>query len=314
MTSTETAVFLEASADGSVDAVPLSHLSIELGHLYAEDLRQGADGLRRHLAQAAPWARAAAAACGEEVSPATARISTCFLVDDYFTQPAPPSELLPQLVDAARDLGLRVDYLVRESACADLARIVEALVVTEPSPGTNGSRPPASEIGWLCNGQRSPAPHALEAMSRPGGWQPPKENAANQHSIFVDVELWDERGGRRTWSCAFLAAVWQLARLGLIRDAGRNPLPPERVDGDYPERWAALPPIVKLTADARPFSAHHTFSVLAGRFLPIEHAVRTILSQVAIQEGVLSQATERATAEGLELPAMPLDRIRYAFV
>ncbi|GAA4683643.1 SCO2522 family protein [Phytohabitans rumicis] len=313
MTSTETAVFLEASADGGVEAVPLSHLSFEVGHLYVEDLRAGVARLRRYFAQVAPWAQAARAACGEEVDPANARISTCFLIDDYFTQPGPPSELVPQIVDAARDSGLRIDYLVRESACAELAPIVEGRLVTEPVPGTNGSRPPPSEVGWLCNGQRSPAPHAAEAMAVPDGWRPPVENAVNRHSIFVDVELWDERGGRRTWSCAFLSAVWQLARLGLIRNAGDNPLIPEDV-AELPERWAALPPIVRLQADAPPFFAYQSFSVLGARFLSIESAVRTILSQVAIPGDVLRQTDDRAMAEGFDLPAAALDRIRYAFV
>ena len=42
-------VFQETDAQRRVKAVPLSHLSIELGHLYAEDFGPGNDRLHRHF-------------------------------------------------------------------------------------------------------------------------------------------------------------------------------------------------------------------------------------------------------------------------
>ncbi|MDQ4037206.1 MAG: SCO2522 family protein, partial [Actinomycetota bacterium] len=233
--------FQESAAERRVASVPLSHLSIELGHLYMEDFVAGPQHLQQYFQQVAPWVIAARQACadnlqsqraqqnqdGEQGRRARTRISTCFLVDDYFTRFSSPGELVPGLVSAAREAGLEIDYLARESGCAhadgmELARLVESRLVTDPPPDTNGSRPLAAEVGWLCNGQRSPATDAAEAMGVIQAWAPPVQNAARRHSIFLDVELWDESNGRRVWSCAFLAAVWQLLRLGMLRHDGEG--------------------------------------------------------------------------------------------
>ncbi|MFC7761043.1 hypothetical protein ACFQY4_25675 [Catellatospora bangladeshensis] len=81
------AVYVEAAAQDRVAELPLAHLSIELGHLYMEDYIAGPARLRETFEQVAPWVRTAMAVCGAGVAPRTARISTCFLVDDYFTRP-----------------------------------------------------------------------------------------------------------------------------------------------------------------------------------------------------------------------------------
>mgnify|MGYP001097357433 CR=1 FL=1 len=79
---------------------------------------------------------------------------------------------------------------------------------------------------------------ARSALGEVKGWQPPQETAARNHSVFMDVELWSEKDGRRLWSCPFLAAVWQLARLGLLRHLGEPVLPPTPWDGgDFPHDW-----------------------------------------------------------------------------
>lgn len=321
--------FHEASAEHRVASVPLSHLSIELGHLYVEDFADGPEQLRRRFQQVAPWANAARQACvdsvesqhvqpGQRGRPARARISTCFLVDDYFTPFSSPAELVPELVAAAREAGLEIDYLARESGCVDadgvaLARLVEGRLVADPPPDTNGSRPPAAEVGWLCNGQRSPTSDAAEAMDAVRQWAPPVQNAAHRHSIFVDVQLWDENDALRTWSCPFLAAVWQLLRLGVLRHDGESVAAPRQWEGTLPTDWDKVPAVLRLNSTAAPFSAYRTLSVLSARFLPIEHAVRTILSQVAIDPGVLGQVMSRSRREGVELPVELVDRIDYIF-
>lgn len=331
MTSAD-AVFREASAERRVASVPLAHLSIELGHLYMEDFAAGPQHLRQCFQQAAPWANAARQACadglpsqrtqpgryGREGRRARARISTCFLVDDYFTRFSSPAELVPELMSAAHEAGLEIDYLARESGCADadgvtLARLVEDRLVADPPPDTNGSRPPAAEVGWLCNGQRSPASGAAEAMDAIPRWTPPTQNAARRHSIFLDVELWDESNGRRIWSCPFLAAVWQLLRLGMLRHDGESVAAAQQLEGAFPNDWDELPAVTQLNPTAAPFSAYRTLSVLSTRFLPIEHAVRTILSQTAVDRDVLGQVMARSRSEGIELPLELVDRIDYVF-
>lgn len=311
------AEFTEAAAHPRVEAVPYAHLSIELGHLYMEDLQRGPDFLRDHFRQVAPWASAARDSFVNGRDGRAARISTCFLVDDYFTRLSPPSVVVPLLLDTAGEAGLRIDYLARESGCAragevSLAELVAGRLVAEPSPNTNGSRPPPAESGWLSNGERSVSDGLVKTMEGVRPWTPPRETAANRHSVYVDIELWSDQGDRRTWSCPFLAAVWQLLRLGLLRNGGKPVIsPPDSWDGAWPAEWDKLPPVVRLTPGAASFHAYRTVSILAGRFLPIEHAVRVILSQVAVDPEADRQALDRSAAEGIELPPELVDRIEY---
>ncbi|WP_396230847.1 SCO2522 family protein, partial [Frankia sp. EI5c] len=198
---------------------------MELGHFYPEDFQGGAEALVRQFRRITPWVDRARLAALGGVRDDGLRVSTCLLVDDYSEREAlpPPSTVVPELLAAAEACGLVIDYIARESACADegrfaLAPMVERVLIPDPPYGTNGSRPPVHESGWLCNGSRSPATTGLPAMGAATSWKPPRENASRRHSVFLDVELRDDSGetGPR-WSCAFLAAIWQLLRLGLLR-------------------------------------------------------------------------------------------------
>lgn len=313
--------FAEESASPAVRSVALAHLSIELGHLYMDDFEAGPERLRAQFDRVAPWAATARVAAAAELPPrARPRISTCFLIDDYFTRFSSPDRVIRTLAATAGEAGLTIDYVARESGCAvadgvELARSVESHLVDEPAEGTDGSRPPATVTGWLTNGERSPGDRAPTAMAAPRGWRPPRQNVVKNHSIFLDVELWSERERERLWSCPFLAAVWQLQRLGLLRHLGEPVAEPVPVTLDaLPGEWEALPPVVRLNPAAAPFRAYRTFSVLDARFLPIEVAVRTILSQVAVAAPVAGQLRDRAADEKVPLPAEVVDRIRYAFL
>src|SRR5262249_53678681 len=150
---------------------------------------------------------------------------------------------------------------------------------------------------------------------------------ARNHSIFLDVQLWDRDDGSREggqalrWSCAFLASVWQLLRLGLLRHEGRSVVVPaewtEKFSGstvelrDVPDHWDLLPPIVKLNPTANPFSAYQTVSILSSDYLPVEAAVRTILSQVRVDPAAARQVVERSSREGMALPRELVERISY---
>lgn len=310
--------FLEISADLKAESLPLSHVSVELGHLYMEDLARGEPALRDTFAAVAPWVRAAEAPRSLGCAKQPIRISTCFLVDDYFSRFSSPAELIPLVTSAAESEGLRIDYLARESACAEMessrpADLVLGRLVTEPVAGTTGGRPPLTETGWLTNGQRSPDTSRGEAMAKRKPWRPPRECARRRHSIFIDIELWDEHEGRRIWSCAMLAAVWQLIRLGLLRDRGRPVLTPEDHTGPWPDNWDEMPPITRLNRGAAAFTAYTTLSVLSPRFLPVELAVRTILSQFLPEGPVVAEANTRAARDGMQLPIELVDRIRYVF-
>ncbi|EGX55193.1 hypothetical protein SZN_34123 [Streptomyces zinciresistens K42] len=310
------AVFQETTAELRTQSVPLAHLSLELGHLYMEDFEAGPARLREHFAEVRIWADAVRASAARRSK--RPRISTCFLVDDYFTRFSTPAELVPMVLAEAERAGLVIDYLARESACAvadriELAESVTHRLVESPPPGSHGSRPPVSRTGWLANGERTPA-GPRSALGEVKGWQPPQETAARNHSIFMDVELWSERDGRRLWSCPFLAAVWQLARLGLLRHLGEPVLVPAQWTGtDFPQDWDRLPPLVRLTDTAAAFSAYRTCTLLPNRFLAVEDAVRLILDQTDVDAGALRQVAERSAAEGMPVPAAVAQRAGYVF-
>jgi hypothetical protein len=155
---------------------------------------------------------------------------------------------------------------------------------------------------------------AVEAMRGVQEWQPPRQNAARRHSVFVDVELWDvDARGHRIWSCAMLASVWQVLRLGLLRDHGRTVAQPVDVPSEWPDSWADLPPVVRLQQDAAPFAAYTTVSLLSPRFLLVEAAVRTVLSQFVPESRVVQATIQRAARERVELTDEVVDRIRYVF-
>lgn len=310
--------FGEVTAEPRVTATPMSHVSVEVGHLYMEDYEAGADALRRRFAQVTPWLAAASSSASTSLGVTRPRVSTCFLIDDYFSRFSTPAEIVPMLLQAAAESGITIDYLARESACAEtngisLAQLVKDHIVIDPAPGTNGIRPPFQESGWLSNGQRSPGGYS-EAMDVTAGWRPPQQNAARRHSVFVDVELWDDIGDERVWSCPFLATVWQLQRLGLLRYLGRPVAQPVPYEGDLPNSWEELPAITRLNPAAQPFNAYRTVSAMSVRFLPIEVAVRTILGQVAVDGVVHDMVLRRAEDEHLRLTPEIVDRISYVFL
>jgi hypothetical protein len=310
----------EPEAADSPANLQLSHLSIEVGHLYLEDLVRGRARIEELVTATAPWARAATAQCTDRVGQRRARVSTCFMIDDYFGDAGSPREIVPQVLAAADAAGITIDYLARESACAsadgvDLASLVLHRLVPDPPRGAHGRRPDVFSSGWLSNGERSPVPEPAEAMRDDGPWSPPVEHGAKNHSVFVDVQLWDTVDGERRWSCPYLASVWQLLRLGQLRHAGVAVRKPVLLAlDDLPERWRDLPPVAQVSPRPAPFFAYRALSVLDSRFIAVEQAVRVILSQVDVGEAVAAQTTDRAAKEGLALPPELVDRMEYVFV
>ncbi|GAA2785049.1 SCO2522 family protein [Kitasatospora sp. CM 4170] len=298
-------------------APSFSHLSLELGHFYRDDLAAGPERLREQFDRIAPWVDAARQVSAAQTG-AVARISTCFLVDDRSVRRVLPKELLPELLGVAADAGLAVDYLARESAFAEAgavhpARLVESRLAPAPPPGRNGCRPPTAESGWLSNGERSPIAGPVESTCAGPVRRPLRATDRHSHSVHLDVELWREGSSGRRWSCSFLAAVWQLLRLGLLRDRGRAALKPVPAAGEFPESWSDLPALIQLRPGAAPFTAYRTCSVLPSAFLPVEHAVRVILDRWAPEPTVLEQMAEQAALEDLALPEEIARRVDYVF-
>jgi len=328
--------YREDAGAPTTESVGLSHVSLELGHLYMEDFGRGVHYLTRYFEMIRPWVDAAKRSIGRQV--ANPRISTCFLVDDYFSQLESPEKIIRMISEAAENSELEIDYLARESGCAqangvDLAELLMSYLVPEPLPNSNGSVAPMEQWGWLANGERTPDFHGSRPPANETGWlsnrdrtpevvgalamtdakwRPPSQSAPNRHAIFMDVELTDGK----QWSCAYLAAVWQCLRLGLLRNNGRHVVHPARVPDPAPVLWSDLPAVLQLSESPKPFCAYRTMSILGSRFLEIEAATRVILGQVAAPPAVAEQLRNRAAAEKpkpYKLPAEVLDRIDYLF-
>ncbi|TQS45539.1 SCO2522 family protein [Cryptosporangium phraense] len=314
----------EASERRRVEALNWSHLSIEFGHLYMEDFAGGDAAIESYFKRLAPWVEVARNELA--VTRRKPRVSTCFLIDDYFRDDYSPAQVIPAVLRAAAAVGVPIDYIARESGCAEadgieLAWLVQGQLVPDPPPGTNGTRTPLTQDGWLCNGIRSPGYPEGKAMAPKGEWRQPIENAARKHSVFLDVELRNGADEKLKWSCAFLAAVWQLVRLGLLRYDDKAVTKVVGIDavledssGNWPETWSDLPAVMQVNKSAASFFAHRTVSLMTNRFLPTEHAVRAILSSVRVDPAVAEKVSERAEDEGCRLPTEIVDRVSYLFL
>jgi len=330
-----TAGYTEATEDTKVDNVALSHVSIEVGHFYMDHLINGEDRIRAQFEEVGAVVEGLVVAAKRRFGPA-ARISTCFLIDDYFRPDTVPGPILDRLLTIAGECGVTIDYLAREAACWEmpvcrdglvteesvaLAELVAARIVAEPPRNSNGGRPPTAESGWLCNGARASDSEPAQAM-HPMPYAPAEELGKRNHSIFLDVEMWSKQtrkvnGVTETytkWSCPFLASVWQLLRLGMIRDRGAAVVDPQpwRVGTDpWPQQWWDMPGVLKLTDTTAPFAAYRSQSVLPHRYLGIEHAVKVILDHIDIDGEIVGQVVARGEAEGLEVPRLVTDRISH---
>ncbi|MFC8044642.1 SCO2522 family protein [Nocardia sp. NPDC057353] len=327
--------YSEASEHRRVEHVPLSHWSIEVGHFYMNDLVQHEDVIRNQFSRVVPFVESAIANARAALG-AQARVSTCFLIDDYFIRDTDPGEIIEKLLRIAGEYGLHIDYLAREAGCwetpttdpgadpIELASMVAAKIVEGPVEGATGTRPPAKETGWLCNGRRGSEGAASGQAMHSGRYEHPEELGSREHSIFLDVQMWSTKQRRvngRTetftrWSCPFLATVWQLLRLGMLRDNGAPVVVPEvwAQGRTWPRQWWELPAVLQLNPRAKPFAAYRTLSVLPRHYLPIEHAVRVILDHLYLDPEVVGQLIARGTAEGVRVPPAIADRLDHIFL
>ncbi|GAA2047829.1 SCO2522 family protein [Catenulispora yoronensis] len=327
-TASRTPVFTELNRGTTVQNLPLSHLSVEVGHFYMEDLENGEEPILAQFERVRPWLEAAektAVTGGEK-----ARVSTCFLIDDYFQRWPDASKIVARLLRLSQDAGVRIDYIARESSCAvrsdgvRVAELVARRLLQEPEPeAATGSRPAPLRHGWLANGKPAREERVLDAMQG-HAWEPAVEYSRRNHSIFLDVELWrdpaeleaedDKVLDGRLYSCPFLAAVWQLVRLGLLRSDGAPALAVSDRPAQWPDDWAVFPDIVKVNPAAKPFYAYRAFSIMPQHFLGIEHAVRTIVDHFLVDPGVAQSLAIRAAEKGVPLPASVANRISHHFL
>jgi hypothetical protein len=311
-----------------VQNLPLSHLSIEVGHFYMEDLQGDETLIFKQFQRIKPWLDAAAASvsCGDDKP----RISTCFLIDDYFQAQPDAPQIMERLLRLAANAGVPIDYVARESACArrrdgfPVAELLAGRLLEEPEPDVDtGGRPPTARTGWLSNGRPTRQGTVLNAMET-HVWDPPVEYGKRNHSIFMDVELWrdragpgaaeDERLNSRLYSCPFLAAVWQLVRLGLLRKDGGPALEVTDFEGEWKREWSEFPDIVRVNPRAKPFYAYQSLSIMPQNFLPIETSVRTIVDHFLVAKDVLDSLDFRAQEKHITVPVGISERMSHHFL
>ncbi|WP_280274489.1 SCO2522 family protein [Nocardia wallacei] len=319
--------YSEAAERPPCAPIPLSHLSIEVGHFGPGEILDDIGRVRSELRGLVPLVSAFAESARSRFG-AGARVSTCYLIDDCLQPDTDPAQVVGRLLSAAAESGLAIDYLARRSACRrtsrfvdgvpvgapiPLAEMVAACLVAEPTPPDNGGRPPTARTGWLCNGRRSSEHDAAQAM-RGRAYRPPEEFGRREHSVFLDVQLWSTQvvgGATETrWSAPLLSAVWQLLRLGLLRYHGAAVVDPQPWrDESWPRRWHDVPPVVQLAPDAAPFAAYQALSMLPKRYLGEEHAVRLVLDHLDLDDDVVEQTIARGSEEAVPVPRRVSDRL-----
>lgn len=328
--------FQERNLGTTVKDLALSHLSIEVGHFYMETLDSEDEApIIAQFKKLRPWLDAARSAA--DSGGGKPRVSTCFLIDDYFQRkPDPkkrklrPDEIMERLLRLAKEAGVEIDYVARESACARrrdgfaVAELVVDRLLEEAEPGKDtGGRPPAKESGWLSNGKPSRELNVLNAMEN-HVWEAPLEYGMRNHSIYVDVEMWrdgaepgadeEEVRRRRLYSCPFLASVWQLVRLGLLRENGEPALTVTDFDGEWRTEWNQFPEVIKVNRKAQPFYAYSSLSIMPQLYLPIETAVRTVIDHFLYDRDVARKLDQRAAKENITLPDVISERISHHFL
>lgn len=328
-------IFQERNRGTTVKDLALSHMSIEVGHFFMKTLEEGEGPILAQFQRVKPWLDAARNSV--DSGGKTPRISTCFLIDDYFQREVDPDEpklradqLMERILRLSEQAGVQIDYVARESACARrrdgfaIAELVADRLLEEPEPGLDtGGRPPTKESGWLSNGRPARESTVLNAMQA-HDWGALLEYGRRNHSIYLDVELWrdgaepgadeEEVLRRRLYSCPFLAAVWQLVRLGLLRDNGEPALAVTDFQGEWPAEWSQFPEIVKVNPAATSFYAYHSLSIMPQHYLPIETAVRNVIDHFLYQRDVALKLDERARKENITLSEIISERMSHHFL
>lgn len=246
------------------------------------------------------------------------RCRTCMLLDDYFRYgngdagPS-PNQVASRFQSAYEAVGMPLDFVISEEG---LSHSVAELTTTL-APGQEPISPEALLDGsWLGNGEPGPPGEGAKPVSDPdlrGGFVPPARSpdaaarpvtaqgyfrTRRQHSIRIDVEITAAGASRkRPFSCAVLAAWWQLLRLGVV---------PARVLRDH---FADAILIGELDS-IQTFACTKTLSLLPYDLIDVEAAVRVILENISAPP----ESWTKATLPLIKFQNDLLARIAYLFV
>ena len=272
-----------------------SELSVEVGHFYISDLHKENElghNVERLIHQSMDAGMVAVTPIVKGYCKRDKWVSMTVLIDDYFLPEASKldgkdvADILREYNSRADlDPDLHLDYIVFESALAESVEMMLRNLIRPPRLGDGSSEGVGQhKEAWLSNGQTgrhepsdahsSALDMALESKRNQKTYS---SRSKHPHSLSIDVEMYQERDSSKPkWACPTLAAWWQLIRLGMLRDCEDAPY--------YPDRT------IVLNQD-RSLFAKRTLTALSPKFLEIEAAVRTILSQVSIPPMWLKELT-----------------------
>jgi hypothetical protein len=261
----------------------------------------------------------------DAASKAGRSVHVSVMIDDYSgpIDTACMAEITDLIVGQFAARGVHIDHVALESECvAGAERLLRQLFPPPPDdPVGTGESPLDARPGlpgpWLANEDASPnAPRAVAqpeadpfadpddvpAVGGPSSGEGADDGGTDPspggHAIHLDVELWSGAAGDRRWACPTLAACWQLARLGALRDHADRPLRLGVPANSLHDLWTGDDRYSPMPA------ARETLTILAPRMQKVEHAVRTVLSRVVIPGDWCTH---------LRSPQEHLDRIGYIF-
>jgi hypothetical protein len=260
-------------------APEIAHMSVEIAHIYLGELTEDTAG-------------DAVSAAIDRVGPVVDRmtrdhgrtVSTCVLIDDYFESKGPtPEQAVEIFKNAAARLGFRLDWIAFEADCALAADYFFDKLYPQPRFGESShggvhgepNRLSRSGQSWVSNGdptRQTKAPRSRRFLGEEVKYPAGKVRPEIATSIALDVEIAKagSQGDDLIWSCPFLAACWQLIRLGCWREPSGGMLAPKR--------------LLAVSERPPPFFARRTLSHLPSRYLRVEHAVQVILNQLTIDD------------------------------
>lgn len=289
----------------------MATISFEALHLYASSRTFDKD-LKSGAALAARWRKALDA---RFFGVTDLRIATKVFIDDYSDADETDAqdvktraEVNKAVISEFEMAGLPVDYIVYEGDCALTAEYARKWLVPAPKK-TEGSFSPAARFdrddinGRLEFDYVSPDfdPDTDDAKAR--GIKPGTRFFRNDVGIGISIGRSISAGGGKSairWSCPTVAAWWQLIRFGVLIEVDEV-----NADGAPVNGWK------RNHENCPDFVADRTITLLSPVYIGVEHAVRTILSNIASEN--YARIERRIRSKDKNSKETILNRISYIF-
>lgn len=276
---------------------------MEIGHYYEKDIAQGEEYIARSLARYVPLIPVLSADTRRGEDGETVHVH---MIDDYHSQNIlTPAQTIKRVLAAAAMNDIRIDYIAREGAFVDYAQDVYDLLrpvisQTDPDPrattlmhteyrreGSQGYQYAYGKESYLEGLRMTPEEKHDRGI---GGWVkndieifsviPPKKRVKQEHFLHLP----DGTKHKVSWSCPWLATIFQAHRLDMIPEITTSGLEPVFMDKtdfkDERKPWDEYPGIIKIEEDAPPYQAERINSILDKDYLAVEATVTSFLAAI----------------------------------